>query len=296
MNIELIEYTDPYCTWCWGSEPILRRIQESYGGQVRLRFKMGGLVEDIRSFHDLINGIGGVNWYQQVAEHWLDASKRHGMPVDEGVWYKVRDEFRSTYPASIAYKAAELQGGSLARKFLRRMREGASAEGEAIHRIEVQKKLAGEVGLDPDKLAEDIKSGGAENAFYEDLLECRTRGITGFPTFLIRDNSGREVLLRGYQPFENFEEAFRKLAGNDLQPRTIQAGESSILSFVRKHGKVAPKEVAEVFSLTLESAMDQLEQLKEKRLLKRQKAGNGFFYLARNPMACNAETGICSIL
>ena len=45
-SIELIEFTDPYCTWCWGSEPILRRIQETYGEQVRLRFVMGGLTDD----------------------------------------------------------------------------------------------------------------------------------------------------------------------------------------------------------------------------------------------------------
>ena len=42
--LDVIEYTDPYCTWCWGSEPILRKIQERYDGQVSVGFKMGGLV------------------------------------------------------------------------------------------------------------------------------------------------------------------------------------------------------------------------------------------------------------
>ena len=57
--IEIVSYTDPYCTWCWGSEPILRKIQEVYGEQVRLRFVMGGLVEDMQKFSDPGAGIGG---------------------------------------------------------------------------------------------------------------------------------------------------------------------------------------------------------------------------------------------
>jgi hypothetical protein len=57
--IEITSYTDPYCTWCWGSEPILRKIQEVYGEQVHLRFVMGGLVEDMRQFSGPGAGIGG---------------------------------------------------------------------------------------------------------------------------------------------------------------------------------------------------------------------------------------------
>ncbi|MEK6537003.1 MAG: hypothetical protein AABZ63_05925 [Actinomycetota bacterium] len=59
--IELIIYTDPYCTWCWGSEPVLRKIQEVYGDQVRLVYKMGGLVEDTSRFKDPLNKIGSGN-------------------------------------------------------------------------------------------------------------------------------------------------------------------------------------------------------------------------------------------
>lgn len=50
--LEIVSFTDPYCTWCWGSEPILRKIQEVYRTQVSIRFVMGGLVEDMRNFSD----------------------------------------------------------------------------------------------------------------------------------------------------------------------------------------------------------------------------------------------------
>ncbi len=276
--LELIEYTDPYCTWCWGSEPLLRKIEEVYGEQVKIGFKMGGLVEDITRFYDPLNEIGGANWYKQVAAHWLDASHRHGMPVDERVFYDIKDEFRSTHPASIAYKSAEFQDEELAKKFLRRMREAAAAERKPVHRLEVQAMLAQEVGLDRKRFLKDIKNGKAEEAFREDIRESRSRGITGFPTFLISHPRGRKILLHGYQKFESFEFAIRELA--KLKPNSIRADEQGILAFVRKYGKVAPKEVAEVFNLRMELAIEWLRQLKGKGLLKEQEAGNGFFYLA----------------
>jgi putative protein-disulfide isomerase len=141
--IEVVEYQDPYCTWCWGSEPILRKIQELYGGQVKITFKAGGLIETL---DEQI----AQQWFEQVAQHWLDASERHGMPVDVHVWQDLQGDFRSTYPANIAYKAAQLQDPDLADTFLRRMREAAAAERRYIHRKEVQVELAREVGLDSE--------------------------------------------------------------------------------------------------------------------------------------------------
>ena len=57
--LELIQFTDPYCTWCWGSEPVMRHIEEVYGSQVRFGFVMGGLVPDVSKFNDPLNKIGG---------------------------------------------------------------------------------------------------------------------------------------------------------------------------------------------------------------------------------------------
>ncbi|MBE3066363.1 MAG: DsbA family protein [Chloroflexi bacterium] len=72
--LELIVYTDPYCTWCWGSEPVLHKIMEVYGGQVRLKSVMGGLVEDAAHFKDPLNHIGGPQMAAQVAQHWREAA------------------------------------------------------------------------------------------------------------------------------------------------------------------------------------------------------------------------------
>ncbi len=55
----VIEFTDPVCTWCWGSEAVLRKLETRFGEQVKISYIMGGLVQDITSFYDSYNDIGG---------------------------------------------------------------------------------------------------------------------------------------------------------------------------------------------------------------------------------------------
>lgn len=278
--LELVQYTDPYCTWCWGAEPILRRIHETYDGQVRQRFVVGGLVRDMREFFDAANNIGGAQWYVSVAQHWDEASARHGMPVDGRIFYDQKDEIFSTYPACIAFKAAQFQDDGLSQRYLRRLREGAAAERLIIQKVDVQTRLAEEIGLNPAKLREDIQTGKAEEAFKADLQECRAARIRSFPTFLIRNvASGASILLAGYQPFEGFASAFHQLAGNQLRSTSIQVDNDSILHFVQRYGKVAVREVAEVFQLADEDARDRLARLAGEQLIKQQAAGNGIFCL-----------------
>jgi putative protein-disulfide isomerase len=272
--IEVVEYQDPYCTWCWGSEPILRKIQELYGGQVKITFKAGGLIETL---DEQI----AQQWFEQVAQHWLDASERHGMPVDVHVWQDLQGDFRSTYPANIAYKAAQLQDPDLADTFLRRMREAAAAERRYIHRKEVQVELAREVGLDSEKFVNALETDSAEKAFYEDLEEFRATGSKAYPTFLITYIQGKRTLLSGYRRFELFEKIFKDLAGDEPVKKKLEATSESILAFIRKYGKVATREVAEVFDLTDVQAEDILKKLESQDNVVKTKAGNGYFWLLR---------------
>ncbi len=277
--IELLECTDPYCTWCWGSEPVLRKINEVYGNQVKIGFTMGGLVKDITEFYDPLNRIGGKDWNKQVAKHWLEASEAHGMPVDERVFSDKGNAFTSTYPANIAVKAAEFQGTEKAAKFLRRLREAAAAENKQIHKKSVQAELAAEVGLDVSRFREDLESGRALEAFNEDLELCREYGVTGFPTFLIKDGEGSVELVRGYHPFEHFEKVFQELSPN-IQKRKQKFSKQNVLKFVRKYGKVATTEVAVLFDIDKTQASQSLEELKEENIYQL-KAGNDFFWTTR---------------
>ena len=197
-QIEIVEFSDPYCTWCWGSEPVLRHALEAYGDRLRVRFVMGGLVEDRATFYDPANAIGGEQWERQIAAHWVEASGRHGMPVDMAHYERVLG-MPSTYPANIAYEAARLQDSALADRYLRRLREAAAIEGLAIHEPEVLADLAAEMGLDRERFSRDF-AGPAVDAFSADRAICAKYGVHGFPAFLLRVGE-REQVLSGYRGF-----------------------------------------------------------------------------------------------
>ena len=289
--IELIEFTDPYCTWCWGSEPILRRIQETYGEQVSLRFVMGGLTDNADQVHDPANGIGGSDWKRQIAAHWVDASNRHGMPVDISQFAE-KVAPKSTYPANIAYEAAKLQDPILADRYLRRLREAAATESRSIHLAEVQADIAEEIGLDRVRFITDL-TGPARQAFADDQRICHEYGAHGFPTFLIRTN-GRERLMRGYNRFPTFSAAFDSLVGEPLIKQRITISEEAVLGFINKYGSAATREVVEVFSCSVADADLILHELVSKGQIEARAAGTGTLYRAiLSGEYCDPTTGEC---
>jgi len=290
-QIEITEFTDPYCTWCWGSEPVLRHALEAYGDQISLRFVMGGLVEDRTTFYDPANGIGGEQWEQQIATHWLEASRRHGMPVDMARYERVLG-MPSTYPANIAYEAAKLQDLNLADRYLRRLREAAAIEGLAIHEPEVLADLAAEMRLDRERFKRDF-SGPAVDAFAADRAICAKYGVHGFPAFLVRIGE-REQLLPGYRGFAQFTGLIDLLAGGPVPRQRPAFRDEVVLGFVNKYGSAATREVAEVFEVADDAADEALQRLTTAGLLECVQVETGRLYHAvRGEGFCDTATGVC---
>lgn len=285
--IEITEYTDPYCTWCWGSEPVLRHLQEAYGEQVSVRFVMGGLVEDSKTFSDPMNGIGGANWLEPIAAHWIEASERHGMPVDVTDFLKT--DFTSTWPSNIAYEAAKLQDPVLADKYLRRLREAAATEGRDLSRHDVLVALAKEIGLDIPRFEADY-AGQAVEEFAHDRLECRQRDLRGFPSFLVKVD-GKELLARGWRTFEQMAAMVDMLAGEPVERHQPHFDDVHVLQFAEKCGSVAVREVAEAFGVPDSTAKAALSRLVSNGLLRL--SGSGLLYRPVAPHACDPSAGTC---
>jgi predicted DsbA family dithiol-disulfide isomerase len=294
--LEILAFTDPVCTWCWGSEPVLRKLETGYGEQLRIRYVMGGLVEDIRAFYDRANEIGGdpERSNLSIARHWLEASERHGMPVRVESFRLFTADTVSTYPQNIAFKAAELTNVALAARYLRRMREASAAEARETGRSEVLIELASEVGLDVATFIGHLNDGSAEKAFREDLATTRGYGVRGFPTFLFR-HGDRELMLRGYQSFNSMQAVINTLSGGTLQWHSPEKSADNVLGFIRAYGRAAPVELATAFDLEPGELETILAGLSEEGHIRRVGAGNGCFWEpSASGHVCDSETGACS--
>lgn len=275
--VTITQVTDPFCTWCWGTEPILRRIEERYRDEVEIDFVMGGLVEDFESFSDPANGISDPS---DVASHWAEASEHHGMPVDTAIWRETPPQ--SSYPANLAYKAAEFQDADLANRYLRRLREAVTVERRDVSRRTVLVELADEVGLDGDSIADDLGSDRAQAAFRRDRQFTRQNPVTAFPTVRVAAE-GSETWIRGFQPFETYRTAIESVASglDEYEPRSIP-------SFVHYHGRVATQEIAEVYEMSPGRTTETLRALEERGRLRSISAGNGYFWTT-DPVADETE-------
>lgn len=294
--IEILAFTDPVCTWCWGSEPVLRKLQVWYGEQLRLRYVMGGLVKDIRAFYDRANDIGGdpERSNLQIARHWLEASERHGMPVRTDGFRLFTADTVSTYPQNIAYKGAELTSTALAARYLRRMREASAAEARETGRREVLIELASEVGLDVAAFIGHLTDGSAERAFHEDLETIRRYGARGFPTFVFR-NGENELMLRGFQSFQAMQAVIETLSGSALRGTAPGKTAENVLGFIRKYGRAAPVELTTVFDLAPKEVEKILAGLEDEGLAHRIRAGNGWFLEPASAAGCNTDNGVCEL-
>jgi len=298
LAVEIIEFTDPACTWCWGSEPILRKLESHYEGNIEINFIMGGLVKDAKDFRDDRNGIGGdlskINL--EVGRHWLEASKRHGMPVDAENFNLISAEHPSTYPMNIAYKAAQFQDEKLAKRFLRRMREAIASEGKKANRTEVLIELAQESGLDVAQFIKNFTDGSAKQAFEDDLYTTRSYRANGFPTFLVKGSNGKEIMLRGYQSYETFKQVIKQITGGKLDEMKLEVNEETILNFISKYGPVAPVEIEVTFNLTSAEVKKYMDKLQSQNAVGITPAGNGYFVsIKANPLICDSENGVCNV-
>jgi hypothetical protein len=214
------------------------------------------------------------------------------MPIDIRDYHLFTNEYPSTYPQNIAYKAAQMENQALADKFLRRIREASSAEGRQTNAPEVLIELASEVGLNVAKFIEHVGDGTAEEAFKHDQQLCGQLNIHGFPTFLVR-NGEKAVLLRGWQQYETIRSVMQRLTDGAIVERDVDASDASILAFIREHGNLAPAEIKSAFSLSDGETEAQIARLLSQNAISKRAVGNGFFIRAKEAGVCASAAGIC---
>ena len=201
-KVKLIYFTDPICSSCWGIEPQLRKLKLEYGNNIDIEYRMGGLLPNW-SYNS-----GGISKPSDVAHHWDEVSIHYDMPIDGDVW--LEDPLDSSYPPSIAYKAAQLQDLDKADLFLREIREMVFLKKMNISRWEHLAVAAKNVGLNVEQLKIDFE-GKAKTLFEEDLKLAREYGVRGFPTFFFVDSLGNKETVYGSKPYAFYETAILKI-------------------------------------------------------------------------------------
>lgn len=260
--IKVIYFTDPICSSCWGIEPQLRKLKLEYGHFIDMEYRMGGLLPDW-SYNS-----GGISKPSDVAHHWDEVSRYYDMPIDGDVW--LEDPLNSSYPPSIAFKAAQLQDEGKAISFLREIREMVFLQKKNIAKREHLVAAAGKVGLDVSQFELDFE-GKAWELFSEDLKLAKERGVRGFPSLFFADNNGNTEFVYGTKPYAFYEIAILKLAP-EVKKKEYQKSWESLFSM---YPSLTAKEFSELSGTPRVESEQLLDELAIKGYLVKRNTKNG---------------------
>ena len=249
--VEATYFTDPFCPWCWATEPALRRLQAQF--DVRVTFVMSGLAREVDEA-----------FARHEVEATLDAAAASGQPADARVW--LQDPPRSSYPAGIAFHAVAEQADPA--PFLRRVREAVYLERRRMDSADSLLEAIREVG-GPQV---DLGSDAHLERFAADLERARSvpedvrspKGRAPLPTLAIGDE-----WVAGDWEWEKWCEAALKAGAPPLGDPLPDVADA-----VRRFGSITTAEVATVTGLPAFRASGELWRLAlEHRVTARRVAG-----------------------
>lgn len=273
--IEVTCYTDPGCSWAWGSEGKLRRLRYEFPDRLSWRFVMGGLVGDMAVYAPALVGDGGGS---RLARYWQSIAVYTGMPTPADL----PRAYRSTEPAGRAVKAAERQGPEVGLRVLRRLRESIFIFCRPTDNEEdIRAAVRGVPGLDEVRFARDLTSAEVDAAYRRDWEETRrpneyvrnlgngdapgfgkARETEGrlryvFPTLVFRGVAG-ERTAPGWQSYEDYLAAMEAAAPGFTAHPCPRPTPGQVL---RDYGTAATKELEVICGLSDEEAVAAMREL-----------------------------------
>jgi putative protein-disulfide isomerase len=265
-KIRLLYFTDPICSSCWGIEPQLRKLKLEYGDYFEVDYRMGGLLKSWDSY-----GGSDVSNPADVAVHWDEASDHYQMPINGDLW--LEDPLDSSYPASIAFKAAQMQGTDKADDFLRKIKEMVFLEKKNISKWEHLREAAIISGLDVVKFKTDF-DGAANTAFKEDLALGAQLGVRGFPTIFFTDKEDNRFKVYGAKPYEVYEQALLKLIPDAVKKPV----DTSLHSLFEYYPTLTTKEAGVLSDQSLDQTEAALELLHEQNIISKYSSKKGILW------------------
>lgn len=264
--ITVLYFTDPICSSCWGIEPQLKKLKLEYGNELNIEYHMGGLLPDW-SYNS-----GGISKPSDVAHHWDEVSAHYDMPIDGDVW--LEDPLHSSYPPSIAFKAAQMQNEEKAILFLRKIREMVFLQKMNITKWEHLKAAGDVVGLDTAQLKKDYEST-AKNLFQDDLNLAKSMGVRGFPSVFFVDSLGNQEFVYGFRPYQVFEQAVLK-----THPTADKSTYDKSWQHLFKHfGSLTTREFSELSGMDKQESETMLKGLHKDRQLNEISSKNGSVWI-----------------
>ncbi|RBP92184.1 putative DsbA family dithiol-disulfide isomerase [Cytobacillus firmus] len=264
--IEVYMFVDPLCPECWALEPILKKLLIEYGRYFSIKHVLSGRLATLN--------MGKRQNYENIADLWEKTASRSGMSCDGNVWFE--NPISSPHLASVAIKAAELQGRKAGIRFLRKLQEVLFLEKQNVSNFEVLKDCAKEVGLDVVEFVSDIHSDSAAKAFQCDLKITSEMDVQEIPTLVFFNENIEDegIKVTGYYPYEIYEQILEEM----LPAKPERAPLPPLEYFLKYFKLVASKEISVVYNMSDSEVNREMKKLQLKQIAEYAPAKYGNFW------------------
>jgi predicted DsbA family dithiol-disulfide isomerase len=264
--LEIYMFIDPLSPDCWALEPNMKKLHIEYGKYFRIKYVISGRLSSLNMCRN--------QNFEHIAERWDKAASRYGMSCDGSLW--LDNPISSPYLASIAIKAAELQGRKAGVRFLRKLQEMVFLNKQNISTFEVLRVCAESVGLDVNEFISDIHSNSAAKAFQCDLKITSEMEVTESPTLVFFNENIEDegIKITGHYPYEVYVQIIEEM----LQEKPVRSSPPPLEVFLKHFDLVASKEIAVVYNKTIQEVERELKKLQLKHRVEKVPAKYGTFW------------------
>ncbi|MFC3040571.1 ClpXP adapter SpxH family protein [Virgibacillus xinjiangensis] len=264
--IEMYVFIDPLCPECWSLEPYLKKLSIEYGRFFTLRPIISGHLNSLNK--------DSFDQPRRMKDIWETTAKRTGMCCDGDLWI----ENPVSYPwiASLAIKAAELQGKKAGRIFLRKLQESVFLKKKDISDELVLIQCAKEARLDVPEFREDLHSSSAKKAFQCDVTLTQEMDVDYIPTIVFFNQLVEEegIKISGLYPYDIYVRVLSEI----LQKSPIPSEKPPLEDFLSFYGTVGDKEISVVYDWTEAKTEREMKKLQLRQKVERIPVKYGSFW------------------
>ncbi len=196
---------DAYCGWCYGFSPVIKKIAETYKGQLEVEVLSGGMILPEKPVHIGVTANYILQAYPTVEEYtgvtFGDDFLWHIKNPDLSDWYPNSEKsaialsiFKEYYPERQAEFAGDLQ-------------YALHYEGRDLTDDAAYLHLLEKYSINPEVFYERLKSEEYKEKAYHEFQLCKQLQVSSFPCVLVQTSETKfHLIARGYTDFDALKE------------------------------------------------------------------------------------------
>ncbi|WP_077325133.1 ClpXP adapter SpxH family protein [Virgibacillus siamensis] len=264
--IEIYVFIDPLCPECWSLEPYLKKLSIEYGRFFTIRPIISGHLDTLNK--------DKFDKPKRLKDIWEKTASRTGMSCDGDLW--IENPVSSPWIASLAIKAAELQGKKAGRIFLRKVQESLFLKKQNISEEHVLLECAENAKLDISEFKNDLYSDTARKAFQSDLNLTKEMEVDFIPAIVFFNPSTEDqgIKISGLYPYDIYVQVLKQI----LQKDAVPSSKPPLEDFLSYYQVVGIKEVAVVYDWTTSKAEREMKKLQLRQSVEKIPVKYGTFW------------------